>query len=131
MFSVGLFYTSLGLLLGLLGFRWLENQELGDGARYFSRMRSSVDAGVERVKVATATHLSFASVSYFFVRGYHFLQHYVARVIAQLSHIIEHRARNVVHRTAKRVREQGHYLEKDVPTAESTADGAASETIDK
>lgn len=116
MFSVGLFYTSLGILLGLFGFRWLENQELGDGARYFSRARAYVDTHTEVGKRLVRKHLSAASVGYYVLRFVTTVQHYAARAVAQLGHMLEHRARKVVHRTARRVRTEGHYLEKEAST---------------
>jgi hypothetical protein len=120
MFSVGLFYTSLGVLLGLFGFRWLENQELGDGARYFSRTRAYIDTHAEAGKRFIVRHLSMTSIGRYVVHVVTTVQHYAARSLAQLGHVLEHRARKVVHRTARRVRTEGHYLEKEVSPEHTT-----------
>lgn len=109
MFSVGLFYVSLGILLGLLGFRWLENQELGSGVRYFESVRSWVDTHAERAKLFVRTHFALEPLTRHIVAFWRVVQHYTARLLASLGHMLEHRARRVVHRTARRPRTD-HYL---------------------
>lgn len=125
MFSVGLFYISLGTLLGILGFRWLENQELGDGARYFSRLRAWVDARSLHARDATLSFLAPARLKDFLQHAWTVTQHYVARALAYVGHVIEHRARHMAHRTAKRVRERSHYLASEAVTE---SDEATSQT---
>lgn len=112
MFSVGLFYTALGVLLAVFGFRHIETSELGDSAKYFAQVRSVFDKFVAQVYAFLVRHFSFDAVTQNAVHVYHVVQHYTARMLAQLGHMLEHRARRVVHRTAKRVRTGGHYLER-------------------
>jgi hypothetical protein len=115
MFSVGLFYSSLGVLLALFGFRYLENVELGTGRRYFHSLRSWIDTAATTAKQFSDRNLSLASLAKMLGTAMRTVQHYSARALAALGHMLEHRARRVVHRTAKRARTD-HYLSSDVST---------------
>jgi hypothetical protein len=121
MFSVGLFYFALGTLCALLAFRHIESLELGEGQKYFSRMRLVVDSVTERMQFFVRRNFALHAMTSTVNIWLQIAQHYTARVVAFVGHVLEHRARRVVHRTAKRVRTEGHYLEKDVPTSEAPA----------
>lgn len=112
MFSVGLFYVSLGVLLAIFGFRWLENQELGDNNRYFARTRVRIDNYSLIVRTFLQRHFSLRSLTYYSALVYQTCAHYIARVVAYVGHVLEHRARRVVHRTSRRPRSE-HYLAAD------------------
>jgi hypothetical protein len=125
MFSVGLFYSSLGVLLALFGFRYLENAELGIGKRYFESLRVWIDALVLISKRFANMYLSLESLTRMLGSILRTAQHYSARALAALGHMLEHRARKVVHRTAKRARSD-HYL-----VAEISAENVGNNQVEK
>jgi hypothetical protein len=113
MFSVGLFYVSLGVLLALFGVRFLENEELGEGRKYFSRTRKGIDAFAMRAYSFSCTHMSFSALSAFALQVYRALQYYSAIFIAKIAHVLESRARTMAHRSYKNRQKTQHYLDTE------------------
>ncbi len=122
MFFIYLFVLSAGVL-GILFYVW--HRELTRGERYFESIRARADVHVARLQTWLEENVTPEKL---LQHGQHmatYITHHGARLMARFAHMLEYRARTVVHRTARRVRKQAHYLEdvKDEALDRSTKKG--------
>lgn len=108
MFSVGLFYTSLGVLLALFAIKSHERQ----AGIYFASFRERLDDATYKLLKWAYLQCSPEALWSLFKIIFARVAHVGARGMARIAKVLEHRARHVAHRTSHhRIKRQPHYLE--------------------
>lgn len=108
MFSVGLFYVSLGVLLALFA---IKSHERYVGV-YFESYRERLDDATYRLLKWMYLQCSPEALWGLFKMVLARVAHVGARGMAKVAKVLEHRARHVAHRTSHhRIKRQPHYLE--------------------
>jgi hypothetical protein len=107
MFFIIPFAIALSLLLALFLLKELESRR----GRFFEDFRKTGDQKIELIYAWISENVTPESLVVHIKHASEVVMHYAARLVAKLSHAAERRARTVVHKTSKRVREQAHYLD--------------------
>lgn len=108
MFSVGFFFTSLGIVIFLFV---LKTHERESGI-YFEEVRRTLDHKTYVALIWIFRELSPDALWGNVKRVGAWAAHHIARFMARAAKVLENRARHVAHRTSHhRVKKQPHYLE--------------------